>query len=68
MNIEIAKMERMAQTGSSLLRLIQNSHTPVLDLLIRESVQNSLEIIKTYSFSCQDNLSLCFSELPMENP
>ncbi|WP_112180336.1 hypothetical protein [Paraliobacillus zengyii] len=36
----------MAQTGSSLLRLIQNSHTPMLDLLIRESVQNSLDATK----------------------
>lgn len=43
MKIEIAKMERMAQTGSSLLRLIQNDHTPILDLLIRESVQNSID-------------------------
>lgn len=43
MEIEIAKMERMSQTGSSLLRLIQNSHTPVLDLLVRESIQNSLD-------------------------
>ncbi|KAB8125581.1 hypothetical protein F9U64_22370 [Gracilibacillus oryzae] len=43
MKIEIAKMERMAQTGSSLLRLIQNDHTPILDLLIRESVQNSVD-------------------------
>lgn len=43
MQIEIAKMERMSQTGSSLLRLIQNSYTPALDLLIRESVQNSID-------------------------
>lgn len=43
MDIEIAKMERMAQTGSSLLRLIQNSHTPALDLLVREAIQNSLD-------------------------
>jgi hypothetical protein len=43
MKIEIAKMERMSERGSSLLRLIQNSHTPVIDLLIRESIQNSLD-------------------------
>lgn len=43
MQIEIAKMARMAETGSSLLRLIQNSHTPIPDLLIRESVQNSID-------------------------
>lgn len=46
MKIEIAKMERMSQTGSSLLRLIQNDHTPILDLLIRESVQNSIDASK----------------------
>jgi hypothetical protein len=43
MKIEIAKMERMSERGSSLLRLIQNSHTPLSDLLIRESIQNSLD-------------------------
>ncbi|RYL92397.1 hypothetical protein [Sporolactobacillus sp. THM19-2] len=43
MKIELAKMERMSERGSSLLRLIQNSHTPLLDLLVRESVQNSLD-------------------------
>ncbi|WP_273834174.1 hypothetical protein [Guptibacillus sedimenti] len=43
MEIEIAKMSRMAERGSSLLRLIQNTDTPVLDLLVRESVQNSLD-------------------------
>lgn len=46
MKLEIAKMGRMAQTGSSLLRLIQNDHTPILDLLIRESVQNSIDASK----------------------
>jgi hypothetical protein len=43
MQIEIARMERMAERGSSLLRLMQNSHTPILDLLVRESIQNSLD-------------------------
>lgn len=43
MKIEIAAMNRMAERGSSLLRLIQNSHTPLLDLLLRESIQNSLD-------------------------
>jgi hypothetical protein len=41
--IEIAKNERMAERGSSLLRLIQNNDMPVLDLLVREAVQNSLD-------------------------
>ena len=33
----------MGQTGSSLLKLIQNNQTPKLDLFIRESIQNSLD-------------------------
>lgn len=43
MQIEIAKHERMSESGSSLLRLIQNTSTSRLDLLIRESLQNSLD-------------------------
>lgn len=46
MNIEIAEPGRMTQSGSSLLRLIQNNTTPVLDLLVRESIQNSLDAHK----------------------
>ena len=43
MNIEIAEPGRMTQTGSSLLKLIQNNNMPILDLLVRESIQNSLD-------------------------
>lgn len=46
MRIEIAEPGRMTQSGSSLLKLIQNNKTPVLDLLVRESVQNSLDAHK----------------------
>lgn len=46
MKIEIAEPSRMTQTGSSLLKLIQNNDMPVLDLLVRESVQNSLDARK----------------------
>ena len=46
MKIEIAEPGRMTQSGSSLLRLIQNNKTPVLDLLVRESIQNSLDAHK----------------------
>ncbi len=49
MQIEIAEAGRMTQTGSSLLRLIQNNNMPVLDLLIRESIQNSLDAKKSDS-------------------
>lgn len=43
MKIEIAEPGRMTQSGSSLLKLIQNNKTPILDLLVRESIQNSLD-------------------------
>lgn len=49
MKIEIAEPGRMTQSGSSLLRLIQNNDMPILDLLVRESVQNSLDAAKTDS-------------------
>ena len=43
MRIEIAESGRMTQSGSSLFRLIQNNDMPILDLLVRESIQNSLD-------------------------
>lgn len=43
MKIEIAEHGRMSESGSSLLRLIQNQDIPLLDLFVRESVQNSLD-------------------------
>lgn len=43
MEIQIAQIENMGQSGKSLLRSIQNNSTPILDLLVRESVQNSLD-------------------------
>ena len=43
MKIEIAEPGRMTQSGSSLLKLIQNNNMPALDLLVRESIQNSLD-------------------------
>lgn len=43
MKIEIAEPGRMTQSGNSLLKLIQNNNMPILDLLVRESIQNSLD-------------------------
>ncbi|WP_080847935.1 hypothetical protein [Cytobacillus gottheilii] len=43
MKIELAEFSKMSQTGSSLLKSLQNNNLPVLDLLIRESIQNSLD-------------------------
>ena len=41
MKIEVVGHGRMSETGSSLLKLIQNNALPTLGLLVRESVQNS---------------------------
>lgn len=44
MNIEIASQDdRMAPSGSAILRSLQNQSLPVVDLVIRESFQNSLD-------------------------
>lgn len=43
MKIEVAEHGRMSESGSSLLRLIQNQDIPLLDLVVRESIQNSLD-------------------------
>ncbi|WP_197216298.1 hypothetical protein [Cytobacillus firmus] len=43
MKIEIAGFSKMSQSGSSLLKSLQNNNLPVLDLLVRESIQNSLD-------------------------
>ena len=50
MKISIAKYDSMGQTGRSLLRLMQNNTTSILDLLVRESIQNSLD-------ACKDDVS-----------
>ena len=49
MKIEILEPGKMRQSGSSLLKLIQNNKTPSLDLFVRESVQNSLDAKKDSS-------------------
>ncbi|MFI8492684.1 hypothetical protein ACIGC1_07200 [Peribacillus butanolivorans] len=41
--LEVAGFGKMSQSGNSLLGLIQNNDLPILDLLIREAVQNSLD-------------------------
>lgn len=43
MQIEIAELGKMSQSGNSLLKLIQNNDLPTLDLFVREAVQNSLD-------------------------
>ncbi len=43
MRVEIPEHDRMTESGSSLLRLIQNNGTCNLDLFVREAIQNSLD-------------------------
>jgi hypothetical protein len=43
LKIEILQPSNMVQKGSALHKLLMNDHAPVLDLLVRESIQNSLD-------------------------
>lgn len=43
MKIELLTQGKYSNSGSAVLRLIQNDSTPTLDLLVRESIQNSLD-------------------------
>lgn len=43
MVIEVARDSNMSMGGKSLLRSLQNSRTPKLDLFVRETIQNSLD-------------------------
>lgn len=43
MKIEILKQGKFTTSGSSVLKMMQNNNTPTLDLIVRESIQNSLD-------------------------
>ena len=43
MDIELLKAGKYSNSGSAVLRLMQNNSTPTLDLVVREAVQNSLD-------------------------
>ena len=43
MKIEVLKNGKFTTSGSSVLRLIQNNTMPNLDLIVRESLQNSID-------------------------
>ncbi|MCF0261207.1 MAG: hypothetical protein HUJ54_15205, partial [Erysipelotrichaceae bacterium] len=45
MKIEILELGKMKTSGHSLLRALQDTATPALDLFVRESVQNSLDAV-----------------------
>jgi len=48
MQLKIAPndLQSMAQDGSAILRSLQNRHLPIIDLLVREAIQNSLDATK----------------------
>lgn len=53
MDLELYKAEKLNQKGSSLRKSIQNNNTPILDLLVREALQNSLDAkdsVKTHKY------------------
>lgn len=58
MKIEIAEHGRMTESGSSLLRLIQNQDIPLLDLLVRESFQNSLDAAESNAVNVKINITV----------
>ncbi len=43
MDIYVNPISKMGQTGSTLLKLIQNTTLPVIDMIVREGIQNSLD-------------------------
>lgn len=43
MKIEYLKLGKYSNSGSSVLKLMQNNTTPTLDLIVREAIQNSLD-------------------------
>lgn len=43
MRIQLTRQERMGENGKGLLRLLQNESLPLIDLFIREAIQNSLD-------------------------
>ncbi|SEA15509.1 hypothetical protein [Selenomonas ruminantium] len=46
MDIYVLEHSKMGQKGESLLKLIQNTSLSTIDLLVRESIQNSLDAAK----------------------
>ena len=55
MEIYVNPISKMGQTGSTLLKLIQNTTLPVVDLIVREGLQNSLDAAKADTKSVRAN-------------
>ena len=51
LNIEILEPGKNVTLGKGLLRILQNEHSPKVDLLVREALQNSLDAAKEGSKS-----------------
>lgn len=49
MDIQILGMDRSSTSGNTLLRMMKNTSMSVLDILVRESVQNSLDAARPES-------------------
>ena len=49
MEIQILGMDRSSTSGNTMLRMMKNSSMSVLDILVRESVQNSLDAARPES-------------------
>lgn len=70
------EQDYMQTSGSALLKLMQNNDTPVLDLFVRESIQNSLDaalpdvgnvrVDFNYNEFNVEELSECYEEISAE--
>ena len=58
MKIRIKKLEQsmMSYSGSNVLQSIMDISTPGVDLLVRESIQNSTDAILNYNNSIQGKI------------
>jgi hypothetical protein len=63
MKIEFGKDVNMALKGSAILRSLQNMDLPVLDLLVRESLQNSIDAFANYG----DSINVSFDVSDFDN-
>lgn len=45
MKIELLSNSKFTTSGSSVLKMMQNNSTPSLDLIVRESIQNSIDAV-----------------------
>lgn len=53
------RQERMGVEGKGILRSLQNDTLPLIDLLIREALQNSLDAVKKDAEQVYVNIGIC---------